>query len=60
MACTMIDLDGLKRACEGDQTKKVTVTKAWLREIHKELSKRALTDKIHPNVKSVLERLYGK
>lgn len=35
-----VDLSALRKASEGDQDKKVTVSKAWLREVYIELSTR--------------------
>lgn len=41
-----IDLKALKAASEGDQSKKVTVTKAWLAEVHRELVRASLRGKL--------------
>jgi hypothetical protein len=55
----VIDLDALKRASEGDQSKKVTVTKAWLAAVHSELTSKHARDRVGDVLAGIGEKLAG-
>jgi hypothetical protein len=57
-----IDLAALAKAADGDQARKVTVTKAWLAEVHRELVElQARRDRSHlsDRIADIGEKLMG-
>jgi hypothetical protein len=70
----MIDLNALWKAFQGDQTKKVSVNKEWLREVHSELTQlqryrdeaaqaSAMNDKLERGFSKIdkgMDKIFGK
>ena len=55
-----IDLAALKAASEGDQSKKVTVSKKWLRVVHDELRRMYAAESDRGSINGLADRLFGK
>jgi hypothetical protein len=55
-----IDLAALKAASEGDQSKKVTVTKRWLRTVHDELARLGAIEAKGKRKPDFADTIFGK
>lgn len=54
-----IDIEALKRACEGDPDAKIAVKRKWLQEVLRELTEREARRKAGDFITKMSEAFYG-